>query len=231
MPGTRAKDLERRWGLTLVSFAPAGSAERVLRLQRLIRPLVDESLVEFYAAEQLHCTHLTLTRSSARGPVTVAEFVKPGVDPRRLCDIVADETDGLGAITVRLDRMTLSDNGFQLIGECADDESARRRFTLLDNLNRRLPALFHLSRRPWDTDPARHRSVHMRLGFLKRHCDDYETLAAGVARLPIAPVTLSFTDVTLVHHRHRSLRAPHAGAVGFPLNGRAAPSFGDLNLL
>src|SRR5690349_8282047 len=89
------KDLERRWGLTLVSFVPSGSAAPLLRVQRLVQKMLDdhlvvrpdEPLVEFYDVEQLHSTHLTLTRSSARGPVRLADFVKPGTDPRQLCDV------------------------------------------------------------------------------------------------------------------------------------------------
>lgn len=236
-------DLERRWGLSLVSFVPSGSAAPLLRLQQLVQKMLDrhlvvgpdEPLVEFYDVEQLHCTHLTLTRSSAWGPVRLADFVKPGIDPQLLCDILARETEGLGNITVRLDRLNLSDNGFNLLGGCVDD-SAGHRFRLLERLNTHLPHYFNLSRRAWDTDPAQYGVVHMRLGFVKRPCGDYETLVAEVARSPIDPITLSFPDVTLVHHRYRSLRAPHAGSLRFPLSGRApddraVPSFGHLHLL
>lgn len=237
-----ARDLERRWGLTLVSFVPGGSAAPLVRLQQHIQKVVnghlvlgaDEPLVEFYSVEQLHCTHLTLTRSSAWGPVGLAEFVKPGIDPQQLCDIVARETQGVGAIMVRLDRLDFSDNGFQLVGGCADEDSVRRRRRLLERLNTQLPVCFNLSRRAWDTDPARHEFVHMRLGFMKRPCHDDDSLAADVARLVIDPITLGFAEVTLVHHRYRSLRAPHAGSLRFPLDGRAVeravPSFGRLNL-
>ena len=238
------KDLERRWGLTLVSFVPSGSAAPLLRLQELVQKMLDrhlavrpdEPLVEFYDAEQLHCTQLTLTRSSAWGPVRLADFVKPGIDPQQLCNILARETEGLGNITVRLDRLVLSENGFQLFGACADEDSVGRRFRLLERLNTQLPCYFNLSRRAWDTDPARHGFVHMRLGFVKRLCSDYESLVAEVARSSIEPITLSFADVTVVHHRYRSLLAPHAGSLRFPLNSRArddraVPSFGHLNLL
>jgi hypothetical protein len=231
-----AKDLERRWGLTLVSFAPSGSAAPLPRIQRLVQKLIDrqvaaepdEPLVEFYDVAQMHCTHLTLTRSDAWGPVRAADFVKPGNDPRQLCDILANETWGLGTITVRLDRLDLSDNGFQLRGRCADGDSAERRVRLLERLNARLPRHFNLGRRAWDTDPARHEFVHLRLGFMKRPSHDYESLVAEAASLSFEPVTLSFADVTLVHHRYRSLRAPHAGSVRFPLDDR--PPSGRLNL-
>src|SRR6266487_1362452 len=141
------KDLERRWGLTLVSFVPSGSAAPLLRLQQLVQKMLDrhlavrpdEPLVEFYDVEQLHCTQLTLTRSSAWGPVRLADFVKPGIDPQQLCNILARETEGLGNITVRLDRLVLSDNGFQLFGGCADEDSVGRRFRLLERLNTQLP--------------------------------------------------------------------------------------------
>jgi hypothetical protein len=238
------KDLERRWGLTLVSFVPSGSAGPLLRLQQLVQTMLDrhlvarpdEPLVEFYDVEQLHCTQLTLTRSSAWGPVRLVDLVKPGVDPQQLCDILARETEGLGNITVRLDRLVLSDNGFQLFGGCADEDSLGRRFRLLERLNTHLPRCFNLGRRAWDTDPAQYGVVHLRLGFVKRSCSDYESLVAEVARSSIEPVTLDFADVRLVHHRYRSLRAPHAGSLRFPLNGRArddraVPSFGHLNLL
>jgi len=241
---TAVKDLERRWGLTLVSFVPGGSAAPLLRLQQLVQRMLDrhlgvrpdEPMVEFYDVEQLHCTHLTLTRSSALGPVRLADFVKPGIDPQQLCDILARETEGLGNITVRLDRLVLSDNGFALLGGCADEDSVGRRFRLLERLNTQLPRCFNLSRRAWDTDPTRHGFVHMRVGFVKRPCSDYESLVAEVARSSIEPITLSFADVTLVHHRYRSLRAPHAGSLRFPLDGRArddraVPSFGHVNLL
>jgi hypothetical protein len=107
---------------------------------------------------------------------------------------------------------------------------------LLERLNTQLPCQFNLGRRAWDTDPARHQFVHMRLGFVKRPCGDYESLVAEVARSSIEPITLSFADVALVHHCYRSLFAPHAGSLRFPLNGparddRAVPSFGHLNLL
>jgi hypothetical protein len=238
------KDLERRWGLTLASFVPSGSTAPLLVLQQRVQKMLDRHLavrpadppVEFYDVEQLHCTQLTLTRSSAWGPVRLADFVKPGIDPQRLCDILARETEGLGTITVRLDRLVLSDNGFDLFGGCADEDSVGRRFKLLERLNTQLPCHFNLSRRAWDTDPAQHGVVHMRLGFVKRPCIDYEPVAAEVARSSIDPITLSFADVTLVHHRYRSLRAPHAGSLRFPLNGRArddraVPSFRRLNLL
>lgn len=237
------RDLERRWGLTLVSFVPSGSAAPLLGVQRRVWEVlgrhlvagVDEPLAEFYDVEHLHCTHLTLTRSSAWGPVRLADFVRPGIDPQRLCDILARETAGLGTITVRLDWLELSGNGFQLVGGCADEDSAGRRSRLLERLNAQLPRHFQLGRRAWDTDPARHRFVHMRLGFLKRPGRDHESLVGEVARLPIEPITLGFTDVTLVHHRYRSLRGPHAGSLRFPLDGpardeSAAPPFGHLNL-
>jgi hypothetical protein len=238
------KDLERRWGLTLVSFVPAGSVAPLVRVQQRVQQMLDhdsavrreEPSAEFYDVEQLHCTHLTLTRSSAWGPVRLADFVKPHVDPQQLCDILARETDGLGDITVNLDRLALSDNGFVLFGSCADDASAGRRLRLLERLNAELPRHFNLSRREWDTDPARHRFVHLRLGFVKRPRGDHASLVAEVARLAIGPVTLTFGEVALVHHRYRSLRPPHAGSLRFPLNrpareDRAVPSFGLVNLL
>jgi hypothetical protein len=238
------KDLERRWGLTLVSFVPSGSAAPLLRLQRLVQGMLnrrpearlDEPLAEFYDIPQLHCTQLTLTRSSARGPVRLTDFVKPGVHPQQLCDILARETQGLGDITIRLDRLDLSDNGFQLLGRCADEDSTARRFTLLERLNSQLPRYFNLSRRPWDTDPARHAFVHLRLGFVKRPSSDYQALVADVARSSIDPITLTLTEITLVHHRYRSLRGPHAGSLGFPLSGgtrndRGVASVGQINLL
>ena len=241
---TAVRDLERRWGLTLVSFVPGGSAAPLLRLQQFLQSMLDrhlvvrpdEPMVEFYDVEQLHCTHLTLTRSSAWGPVRVTGFVKPGIDPQQLCDVLAREAQGLGTITVRLDRLVLSDNGFLLFGSCADEDSVARRFRLLERLNTQLPGYVNLGRRAWDTDPARYGAVHMRVGFVKRPCGDYESLVAKVARSSIDPITLTFADVTLVHHRYRSLRAPHAGSLRFPLNGRAwddrgVPSFGHLNLL
>jgi hypothetical protein len=238
------KDLERRWGLTLVSFVPAAAAAPLLRVQQLVQKMLDRHLdvppdgplVEFYDREQLHSTHLTLTRSNASGPVRLADFVKADVDPQQLCDILASETEELGDITVRLDRLVLSDNGFQLLGSCADEDSMGRRFRLLERLNTQLPRYVNLSRRAWDTDPARHGSVHVRLGFVKRPISEYESLAAEVAGSSIDPITITFADVTLVHHRYRSLRAPHAGSLRFPLNGRASddrpvPSVGQVNLL
>jgi hypothetical protein len=236
-------ELERRWGLTLVSFVPDGSAAPLVRHQRHAQELLDrqlglrpaEPVVEFYGVDQLHCTHLTLTRSSAWGPVRRADLARPGVDPQRLCDILARETAGLGAITVRLDRLALSDNGFVLFGACADEASASRRRTLLERLNAQLPRSFNLSRRAWDTDPARHGLVHLRLGFVKRPISGHEQLVGAVARSPIDPITLTFSDVTVVHHRYRTLRAPHAGSLQFPLadtpsNDRAVPSVEQLNL-
>lgn len=241
-PQAVTKDLERRWGLTLVSFVPAGAAEPVLEVQRLVRRMLDrhtsgqrpdEPIIEFYAPEQLHSTHLTLTRSSAWGPVRVVEFVKPGVDPGTLCEILSHETAGLGPITVRLERLEVVDNGFVLRGVCADGASTERRVGLLSRLNERLPAHFNLDRRAWDTDPGRYASVHMRVGFLKRACDGFEALVAEVASAAIEPITITFPVVTLLHHRYRSLRPPHAGSLHFPLDGTDASGalFSRLNLL
>jgi hypothetical protein len=86
------KDLERRWGLTLASFVPSGSTAPLVQVQQRVQHMLDrrlvvrpaDPLVDFHDAEQLHCTQLTLTRSSAWGPVRVADFVRPGVDPQRL---------------------------------------------------------------------------------------------------------------------------------------------------
>jgi hypothetical protein len=235
-----AKDLERRWGLSLVSFVPAGSAAPLLGLRQCLRetldrrPATDEPVIEFYDLEQLHCTQLTLARSSAWGPVRQVDFVKAGVDPQELSDIVARETAGLGEIRVRLDRLVLSAEGLLLYGGCADDDSTARRCRLLDRLNTELPRYFNVGRRSWDTDPARYGRVHMRLGFAKRRCVDCESLVADVATSSFEPITVTFPDVVLVHHRYRTLRGPHAGSLRFPLDDpagdRAVPPIGQLNL-
>jgi hypothetical protein len=220
------KDLERRWGLALVSFAPPETATQVRGVQELVRELTtphasqpQEPTVDFYDAEQLHCTHLTLTRSSAWHPVRSSELVKPGRDGQRLCDVLAQETAGLGPIAVLLDRVDLSDNGFNLLGACADDPSAARRSQLLDHLNQRLPEDFNLSRRAWDTDKESYLNVHMRIGFVKRSFPGYDKLPEATNVVSIDPILAVFSELTLVHHRYRSLRPPHEGSATFALDG------------
>jgi len=224
------KNMERRWGLALVSFFTPEAQERVVLLQHEISKLWGECgkdsirrgrlYIEFYQPQQFHCTHLTLARSDPSGPIRAETFLK---ENRRLFDlfgIIHGITSQIQPIRVVFDRLTMAYDGLGivLLGECADEDSIRYRQTLLANLNQILPEFFSLSRRSWDTDSSKYRKLHSSLGVLKRPPPQgHVTFADDIKRIDFDPLSFAFEDVTLVHHTYRTLAFPQEGSITFPL--------------
>jgi hypothetical protein len=223
------KTMEKRWGLSLVSFLPVDAQEVIVRVQAEIAKTTDVSagtkekaapFLEFYDRRHLHSTHLTLTRSDPCGPVRADRFVKPGHDLYELFEAIRRIASQVEPIQVRLDslEMTYDGIGFLLLGRCEGKESGRQRTLLLQTLNQVLPRAFHLSRRAWDTDSDKYHSLGCRIGFLKRPPPQgYAAFIKAMGAISFEPVTFSLKCITLVHHRYRTLAFPQQGGFDFPL--------------
>jgi hypothetical protein len=227
------RNMERRWGLSLVSFVPPEAQERLLAVQRQVAGLVcgqaqadlraARPTVEFRQPVQLHTTHFTLTRSDPAGPIRAAAFVKPGARLYQLFAIVNDISARASPFQVRLERLAVTHDGLGLVllGETANARSRQARQALLRALNQSLPQHFNLSRRDWDADPSAFHKLHCTLGTLKRRpAEGYSAFVRGVEDSVFDPLTFGVRDVTLVHHTSRSLAIPSQGAVTFPLGER-----------
>jgi hypothetical protein len=233
---TVVKDLETRWGLTLVSFLPKQAQGQIKLLESKIKDLPSvpkvtkqEKLsptstidppIEFYGLHHLHCTHYTLTRSTGWGPVCTQRFLKDGHKLVELFEIIHDNTSRMPSIEARLDKLRMN-NGRQIIlfGRCSDETSVDTRRDLLKSLNTNLAKGFDISPRDYDKDPSKFHKLHCRIGFLKRPMPDYRSFADDFNNLiwRFTPISFTLKSVTIVHHRNRLLRPPHEGCFSFPL--------------
>lgn len=223
------KNLEQRWGLTLISFLPEDAQRRVRQLQCEVGRLWDSKddglresrmYVSFYEPEHFHCTHVTFTRSDPRGPVRVGTFVKDGHRQYELFLAILEVTLKLAPIEVKLDRMVVAHDGLGIIllGQCEGEDSVRGRQFLLEQLNRSLPQSFNLSSRGWDTDPSKFHEIHCAIGYLKRPpSQGYNAFVEHIKGIRFEPFVFTLDSVALVHHRYRSLALPQEGMVTFPL--------------
>jgi len=224
------KNLEKRWGLTLVSFLPSDAQERLVQLQYEISKLwngqSDDTMREarpyiiFYEPWQFHCTHLTLTRSTPKGPIQRKTLVREGHHLSELFGQIHEVTSRIHPINVKLDRMRISHDrlGIVLLGECSDDVSTKYRERLLAELNESLVESFDISRRNWDADPAQFRKFHCTLGYLKRPVPQtHHVFVEEIQSIRFSPINFTLESVSLVHHRYRSLAYPQEGEVDFPL--------------
>ena len=107
--------------------------------------------------------------------------------------------------------------GIILIGTCSDDVSIKNRKVLLENLNETLPNAFNLSMRKWNTDSSRHHALHCQIGFLKRPIENYRIFVKRVHAMEFTPISFTIKEVTVVHHRYRSLMPPHQGEFSFQI--------------
>jgi hypothetical protein len=228
------KNMERRWGLSLVSFVPPEARERLLAVQRQVAGLAGggppqadlragRPYVEFRQPAQLHTTQFTLTRSDPAGPIQAAAFVKPGAGLYQLFDIINDISGRTPPFQVRLERLAMAYDGLGLVllGETADARSRQTRQALLRALNQSLPRHFNLSQRDWDAEPSAFHKLHCTLGYLKRQPPGgHSAFIRGIEGSVFEALTFSVRDVTLVHHTSRSLAIPSQGAVTFPLGKR-----------
>ena len=221
------KDLEKRWGLTLVSFLPHGARERVKSLQEAMSafscffPPPADPEVEFYAPEYLHCTHLTLTRSNAWGPVRGKDFVRPSHQLFELFDVIHQNSSRMKPLGVTLNHLRMSEDGVSIVltGICSDDGSTDDRRMLLGSLNVELKTRFDVAMRPWDIDESKFHKLHCRIAFLKRPLATRPAFRESLEKLAgeLRPISCTFETITLVHHRYRTLEPPHEGKFEFPL--------------
>ncbi len=225
------KNLEIRWGLTLVSFLPPNAQERIVKLQYSIAKLWRDKqtkdvmrrgrlYVKFYAPQHFHCTHLTLTRSDPSGPIQEATFVKEGYNLLELFEKIHEVTSKINPIRIELNRMRVTTDGLgiTLLGECLGEDSIQSRARLLKELNKTIPISFNTSSRSWDTNSSHFYKLHCALGYLKRPVPQtYQVFVTDIKNIEFEPITFTLENIELVHHRHRSLAFPQEGIVVFPL--------------
>lgn len=225
---TIVKNMERRWGLTLVSFLPPEAQDNVVTLQGEISKLCEGCsnvrkrrgswFFEFYQARHLHCTHLTLTRSTPLGPVKAGDFVRPNHNLSDLLKTIHDITSHVKPIKAELHTLVMSPSGIEivLLGKCADD-SVESRTSLLKNLNETLPNSFKLSRRSWGADPSEYSNLHCCLGFLKRPVPQgHAEFVSGIRSIEFEHFSFTLESIELLHHRYRSISCSE-GKFIFPL--------------
>jgi len=223
------KNLERRWGLSIVSFLPRSAHERCAEVQEEIAKScggegeagvrVGRQYIEFQDAEQLHCTHLTLRRSDPGGPVAVGDFIKEGRSLAEVLEAIHDVTRQLDPIDVELQSLRVRSDGPAIIalGQCVGNAAVRARSVLIDELHNRLGKLCSLSTQSWDKDSSMYHIVHCALGFLKRPLPGtFEEFKERVEGKKLS-IPCRFREITMVHHRHRTLLFPQEGCITFPL--------------
>jgi hypothetical protein len=224
------KSLERRWGITLVSFLSESAQHQIEQLQMKVAKLFGENpqeslrqgrhYIEFYEPHQLHSTHYTLTRSDPGGPVEIHSFLKTGHEVFELLHILRELTSQIGGIDAQLKQLTTRSNEFGIIltGECVGESSVKYRKILIDGLNSSLPQSFNITMRSWDSDSTRFHKIHTAIGYVKRIIPQgYSTFMDEIKSIQFDPISVNFSEVTLVHHKYRTLALPHEGCVVFPL--------------
>jgi hypothetical protein len=222
--------MEMRWGLTLVSFLPSTVHDNIVQLHQEIsnrwnkcsnsRVSLRNFYFEFYHPSHFHCTHFTLKRSTPCGPLKKSEFVKKGYKLFDLFKIISESTAKIREIGVTLDRLTLSPRdgvGLILLGQCANKDSKKQRSSLLEDLNSSLPKCFDLSPRKWDTAESKFDKFHTCIGFQKRQFpQDYGSFADEIKKIKFGSISFVLEEITLVHHKSRTLSPPQEGSFTFP---------------
>jgi hypothetical protein len=228
------KNLEKRWGLTVVSFLPKNIQCRVEDIQREIGQFWNmtgrdfrqsRQYISFYDAEQLHCSHLTLVRSDPSGPIREKTFVRKGHGLNEMLEVLCELTSSLGPIKAALHQIVVAHDGLGIIllGECQNTESATRRRTLISGLNRVLQKAFCVSPRNWDLHPSKYSKLHCAVGYLKRSVGPcYDEFANYMTRISFSPIEFELDKVALVHHRYRSLARPQEGEISLVLGEKCS---------
>jgi len=225
------KYMEKRWGLTLVSFVPSTTHDNIIQLQKEIshrwNKCSDTSntlrnfYFEFYHPSHFHSTHLTLTRSDPCGPVKAFDFIKPNQRLFELFTIISEATSQIQKIEVKLDKLVLSSRdgiGLILLGQCSNEDSTRQRALLLKELNSALPRCFNLSMRDLDKERSQFHEVHTCIGFQKHQLpQEYDDFVKKINSIKFDPISFTLEEVTLVHHKFRTLVFPQEGLFTFPL--------------
>lgn len=224
---TTIKDLEKRWGLSAVSFLPLIAQKQVKSLQDKISMLPflpkppDDPILEFYETSHLHCTHFTLKRSNGWGMIKVQDFVKPQHTLFELFEIINKITSSIQPFKVKLDALKLSRDGLGIIltGACINSKSVKHRQILLVECNKELPKCFDISPRSWDRDSSKFHELHCRIGFLKRPFNDYKNDINNLLQLgnDFLPISFTIENISIVHHQYRSLKPPQVGEFQLPL--------------
>ena len=224
------KNLEYRWGLTLVSFLPADIKNEIHQIQvRLSNLCTDQNdpglrggrtTFSFYNFENCHCTHFTITRSDPKGPVRKKAIVKNDRSLIELLHIMKQATANIGPMTIEMNRICLSRDmlGIVLTGHCKDEQSIEYRCKLLNELNKSLPEVLNVYTRSWDRDPAQFSKIHCAIAYIKRPPpNEFSAFQQQINQIEFNPIQFTIKDIDIVHHSRRSLAFPQEGRVTFRL--------------
>jgi len=227
--------LERRWGLTLVSFLALKAQEPLFRLQQDIAKtvvgkednqlLTSREYVEFHDIEHIHGTHFVLTESQPNGPVRVSDTIRG--DPLQMLLQIEKAAADVGPIEVEATRLEIFNVFILLCGECVDVNKNRQK--LLTELNRTLMGTFGVKPRPFENDPGKFGEMHFTLGVIKRSPPKgYSDLKERLNEIPIEKTRFTLDRMSLVHHRHNSLKPPHEGIINFTLGSSSAATLDQM---
>ena len=220
------KNLEVRWGLSVVSFAPDSMTAPIVDLQRrLLAPTSStrrdiRPWVSLHGPSHFHCTHATLRRSNPEGPVRLIDLA-PGRS--RLCDLLAAISEAAREcekIDVCFDRVCVGSDGLGLVllGRTANNSSTIGRRAIMKSIADQR-GVFSIEGRGYDReDPS---NVHMAVGFIKQQPPGgLEKLASSLDEQSL-DLRVTFDNCTIVHHRRRSLEPPQEGSLCFEFGDRS----------
>ncbi|MCE7923478.1 MAG: hypothetical protein DYG98_10500 [Haliscomenobacteraceae bacterium CHB4] len=223
------KNLEIRWGLTIVSFIPEKAQRKLISLQHEVASILSKDkepvrtsrhYISYYRPEQFHCTHFTLTRSDPGGAVSKKSLFKSAFNESDLFGLLKSIATVLPPFQIELNRISLGKDGLGIIltGQCTDIVSIQTRTAMLEQLKHSLPEMMNISSRSWDQDSSRFHEVHCAIGYIKRVLPiDTEIFQQEVQSIKFEPIVFLLDTITLVHHRFRSLMFPQEGIVHFTL--------------
>ncbi len=230
--GAIVKNLELRWGLSLVSFAPEEAHDSLVDLQRRLGELgsgrstgdlrCGRPWISLHGRDHFHCTHMTLRRSDPAGPIQEADFVREGHRLSDLLDQIHQVTRAHEPIEVQFDRARIGSDGLGLVlfGRTRGQASLDSRHAVMKRIGD-LGTLIDIQGRSYDRDdPGK---VHLALGFLKRMPQVGALRFTEVVEALDVRLRFTLRTLSLVHHRQRSLKPPQQGEVRFLFGDSTTP--------
>lgn len=232
---TIIKNLENRWGLTLVSFLAPKAQKEIEAIQsklfdccNVVCPVPRDERgghsLKLYDLSNLHCTHLTLKRSNPCSPIKKKDFLKPGAELFELYDILNEVISELSSFEGVLDNFKIMQNGIELIlfGQCSKNVDIENRCVLLSKLMEHLPIHFNLDPRKYEQDSSQFHKLHCSIGYVKRpQLINSKKFTKIVESLKFPPIAIKMEEIHLVHYRYRSLSYPQEGIVTFEIGRKS----------